>query len=102
MLKQASPDRSGRAVAYPDRRRRRRRRGLIALLVLVLALAGLTARLFVWPATGMPAHVDAIVVLDGPGHRLPTALRLGRTHRASYLVISRARRPHGTTRRARG
>ncbi len=88
MLKQDSPDRSGRAVAYPDRRRRRWRRGLVVLLVLVLALAGLTARLFVWPATGMPAHVDAIVVLDGPGHRLPTALRLARAHRASYLVIS--------------
>jgi hypothetical protein len=88
LLKQDSPDRSGRAVAYPDRRRRRRRRGLVILLVLVLALAGLTARLFVWPATGMPAHVDAIVVLDGPGHRLPTALRLARARRASYLVIS--------------
>jgi uncharacterized SAM-binding protein YcdF (DUF218 family) len=88
LLKQDSPDRSGRAVGYPDRRRRRRRRGLVILLVLVLALAGLTARLFVWPATGMPAHVDAIVVLDGPGHRLPTALRLARARRASYLVIS--------------
>lgn len=88
MLKQDSPDRSGRSLARPDRRRVRRRRGLAALLILVAVLAGLTARLFVWPATGMPAHVDAIVVLDGPGQRLATALRLERAHRAAYLVIS--------------
>jgi len=88
LLKQDSPDRSGQAVARPDRRRRRWRRVAAAFIVLVVAFAGLTARLFVWPGTGMPAHVDAIVVLDGPGYRLPTALRLMRAHRASYLAIS--------------
>jgi len=55
-------------------------------------LAGLgvtTAHLFVWPQQGMPAHVDAIVMLDGPGDRLDTALKLARAHRAPMLVISR-------------
>jgi hypothetical protein len=75
-------------VARPNRRRRRRRRVLAALLILVVAVAGLTARLFVWPSGGMPAHVDAVLLLDRPGSSLATALRLGREHRASFLVIS--------------
>ena len=55
-------------------------------------LAGLgvtTAHLLVWPQQGMPAHVDAIVMLDGPGDRLDTALKLAWAHRAPMLVISR-------------
>ena len=48
-----------------------------------------TARLFIWPVRGMPAHVDAIIMLAGPGNRLPEALRLAREHRAPFLVISR-------------
>ena len=55
-------------------------------------LAGLgvaTARLFIWPQQGMPARVDAIVMLDGAGNRLDTALKLARGHRAPMLVISR-------------
>jgi hypothetical protein len=58
----------------------------------LIALAGfgvITARLFVWPPQGMPAHVDAIVMLDGPGDRVDTALKLARAHRAPMLVISR-------------
>jgi DUF218 domain len=47
-----------------------------------------TARFFIWPATGMPARVDAIVVPGGPGARLDTALNLARHDRASYLVLS--------------
>ena len=31
-----------------------------------LAFCGLTARLFIFPASGMPAHVDAIVMMAGP------------------------------------
>jgi hypothetical protein len=88
LLKQDSPDRPGRAMARPNRRRRRWRRALAALLVLVVALAGVTAWLFVWPSSGMPARVDAILLLDRPGSPLATALRLGRAHRASFLVIS--------------
>jgi uncharacterized SAM-binding protein YcdF (DUF218 family) len=37
----------------------------------------------------MPTSVDAIVMLAGPGNRLPVALQLAREHRASVLVVSR-------------
>jgi hypothetical protein len=58
-------------------------------LAAVLIVAGVTTgRLFVWPARGMPARVDAIVMLNAPGATLPVALRLARQHRAGYLVIS--------------
>lgn len=49
----------------------------------------MTARLFVWPQQGMPAHVDAIVMLNGPGDRLDTALNLAWAHRAPMIVIAR-------------
>jgi uncharacterized SAM-binding protein YcdF (DUF218 family) len=68
--------------------RRVLRRVLIGLGALVVLLAGVTARLIVWPASGMPGHVDAIVMLAGPGDRLSTALALAREHRASTLVVS--------------
>jgi len=50
-----------------------------------------TARLFVLPAQGMPARVDAVVMLDGPGNpgRVATALRLAAERRAPTLLISR-------------
>jgi uncharacterized SAM-binding protein YcdF (DUF218 family) len=49
-----------------------------------------TARLFVFPDQGMPRHVDAVVVFDGPGNsgRLTTAVRLATEHRAPTLVVS--------------
>jgi hypothetical protein len=53
-----------------------------------VALGVVSARLFVWPAEGMPAQVDAVVMLAGPGDRLPVALRLAREHRAPVLVVS--------------
>jgi uncharacterized SAM-binding protein YcdF (DUF218 family) len=81
------PRPSGPAVR-PPRRARRRRRVLIAAAALVLLLAGLTARLFVWPPTGMPDRVDAILMLNTPGDPLPVALQLAREHRARYLVVS--------------
>jgi hypothetical protein len=59
------------------------------MAIVVAALAALTARLFIWPVQGMPSHVDAIVMLNGSGNRLDTALQLGRAHRAPVLVISR-------------
>jgi hypothetical protein len=65
------------------------------LLVLALAFAALTARLFVWPTQGMPARVSAIVMLAGPGDRLPVALRLARDHRAPVLVISQGWEGYG-------
>jgi hypothetical protein len=60
--------------------------------VLAVLLAGLgvaTATLLVWPAQGIPASVDAIVMMNGPGNRLDTALALGWEHKAPMLVISR-------------
>lgn len=45
-------------------------------------------RLFVFPATGMPPTVSAIVVPGGPGDRIGAALRLALQDRASYLVLS--------------
>lgn len=73
-------------------RRRRVSRGwrrvLISLIVVVVLFAGVTARLFVWPAQGMPASVSAIVMLAGPGDRLPVALQLAQEHRAPVLVVS--------------
>jgi uncharacterized SAM-binding protein YcdF (DUF218 family) len=66
----------------------------VAAAVLV-AFAVMTARLFVWPAQGMPARVSAIVLLAGPGDRLPVALRLAREHRAPLLVVSRGSDGYG-------
>jgi uncharacterized SAM-binding protein YcdF (DUF218 family) len=62
-----------------------------------LAFCGLTARLFIFPASGMPAHVDAIVMMAGPGDRFRTALRLASQHRAPVLVLSSGDRgPNGS------
>jgi len=67
---------------------------VLAVVVLVLLTAA-TARLFVWPARGVPAKVDAIVMLAGPGKLQPAALHLARQHRAPYLVISLGTPPSG-------
>jgi hypothetical protein len=68
---------------------RRLRRFLIAATLLLAAFGVATGRLFVWPPQGMPAHVDAIVMLNGSGDRLDTALDLAWAHRAPIIVISR-------------
>jgi uncharacterized SAM-binding protein YcdF (DUF218 family) len=85
------PDRS--EVAHDSRRavRRRRRRKIAAALIIVLAaLCAATAVLFVWPpGQGMPARVNAIIVLGGQGNRLAKGLQLARQDRAPVLVISR-------------
>jgi hypothetical protein len=65
----------------------------VAAVIVVLIV--LTARLFVWPAQGMPARVSAIVMLAGPGDRLPVALQLAREHRAPVLVVSRGWQGYG-------
>jgi uncharacterized SAM-binding protein YcdF (DUF218 family) len=67
---------------------RRWRRALFAVLAVLIVFTGLTAWLFVWPAQGMPARVDAVIVLAGPGERLTLAEQLAREHRAPVLVVS--------------
>ena len=81
-----------------DKRRgfsRGRRRAFAAVMTLIAAFLLVTARLFVWPAEGMPASVSAIVMLAGPGDRLPVALRLAREHRAPMLVVSQGWQGYG-------
>ncbi len=84
----------GRAA---DRRRgpSRGRRAFAVAAAMVVAFGLITARLFVWPAQGMPARVSAIVMLAGPGNRLPVALQLAREHRAPVLVISQGQHGYG-------
>lgn len=82
----SSPDSTVRR--RPRRRQRRWRRLAITLVVVIIAAIAATARLFVWPAQGMPPRVDAIVSLDRPGGTLSAALRLAEQHRARFLVIS--------------
>jgi hypothetical protein len=72
-----------------------RRRASAAIVAVVVAFGVVTARLFVWPAQGMPARVSAIVMLAGPGNRLPVALQLAREHRAPVLVVSRGWHGYG-------
>lgn len=60
-------------------------------LVVLAASAAATGRLFIWPdLPALPARVDAIVELAGPGDaaRDEAALALAREHRASFLVQS--------------
>lgn len=75
--------------------RRRWRAPLAVLLAVLLAFAAATARLIVWPAQGAPARASAIVMLAGPGDRLPVALNLAREHLAPELVVSRGWQGYG-------
>jgi uncharacterized SAM-binding protein YcdF (DUF218 family) len=77
-------------AAGTQKRRGKYRRLLTAVLVVsVTIVSAATARLFIWPDRGMPAHVSAIVMLNGNGDRLNTALILARQHRAPFVLISR-------------
>ena len=63
---------------FPASLRRLPRRWRItirAVVVVLVGLVALTARLFIWPEQGMPSHVDAIVMMNGSGDRLDTALK---------------------------
>lgn len=68
---------------------------LAVIAVVVAGVCAVTGRLFVWPAAGMPAHVDAIVMLAGPGPRLDEAVHLAREHKAGVLVVSRGNQGYG-------
>jgi hypothetical protein len=67
--------------------RRHRIAAVLASLVVLFCTA--TLRLFVWPASGMPQRVDVVVMLNGSGNRLNTALDLAWDHRTSTILISR-------------
>ena len=61
---------------------------MITLAVAFIVVSAATARLFIWPTQGMPSRVDAIVMLDSPGHPLKFAVRLATQYRAPVLVVS--------------
>jgi hypothetical protein len=63
--------------------------------VVVAVLAVVTARVLVWPASGMPSRVDAIVMMAGPGDRLAVATQLADEHRAPVLVVSQGQHGYG-------
>jgi uncharacterized SAM-binding protein YcdF (DUF218 family) len=78
-------------------RRRRRYRLLIALGIVVVLFAAVTARLFVWPNLApLPDRADAIIELGGPTIRDEAALKLAREHRAPVLVQSTVEAEAGT------
>jgi len=97
-LKKFPTIRRARPAGPGSRQRGRWRYVVIALSVMLAGLGAATARLFVWPEQGMPSRVDAIVMLNGPGDRLHTALTLAWAHRAPMIAISRgsAYWGHGT------
>lgn len=72
-----------------------RRRWSLVVVVLVIAVSAATLRLFIWPDRGMPTRVSAIVMLNGTGDRLGTALDLAWQHRAAFVVISRGSLDYG-------
>jgi uncharacterized SAM-binding protein YcdF (DUF218 family) len=71
------------------------RRVLATVVAVVVAFGLVTARILVWPAQGSPARVSAVVMLAGPGDRLPVALELARQHRAPVLVVSQGWQGYG-------
>ncbi len=81
--------------ARPGWWRRRRWHVVSAIAILVAGFCVATGLLLVWPQQGMPARVDAIVMLNGPGDRLDTALTLGWERKAPVLVISRGSSYYG-------
>jgi hypothetical protein len=63
----------------------------VILTALLVAFCGVTARLFIFPTTGMSAQVGAIVVPGGPGSRIDAGRgwRNGRCYGgASYAVTT--------------
>lgn len=86
----------GAQTAHGARSRRQwRRRVLAGALVIVFLFTVATARLIVWPAAGMPARVDAIVMPAGPGDRLSATLRLAIEQTAPVLVVSQGHLGYG-------
>ena len=61
---------------------------MVILTILLVAFCVATAKLFIFPTTGTPAQVGAIVVPGGPGNRIAAAIVLARQDRVGYLVLS--------------
>lgn len=71
------------------------RRALIAGLCAFAVFMALTARLFIWPAQGMPSRVGAIMMFAGYDDRLSVALRLAHERRAPVLIVSQGHDGYG-------
>jgi len=88
---------TGRQGARERRRPSRWWRGVLATTAgFALAFAAATWGLLVWPAQETPERVSAIVMLAGPGVRLPVALELADEHRAPVLVVSQGNDGYGS------
>ena len=74
----------------PDGRRRKIGWALGSVLVVGAVFAGATARLFLWPPTDAPAHVDAILALGGdPGQlRAKKAVALAEAGYSRVVLVS--------------
>lgn len=57
-------------------------------MFLGVVFIALTARLFVWPERGVPAHADAIGVFSGEGDRLSVGVKLASSGVSRNLVLS--------------
>jgi uncharacterized SAM-binding protein YcdF (DUF218 family) len=89
MLTDEAADRPGAAPSGRRTARGRRLRRVVAALVLLMAVfCAASARLFIWPAQGMPSRVSAIVVLGGTGDRAGKGLALAHQGRAPVLIFS--------------
>ena len=67
----------------------RRARVTLVVLVLIVAFAATTARVFVWPPLPpLPAHADAIIELAGPGDRDAATIALATAGLAPMVIQS--------------
>lgn len=73
------------------------RRSLMVLCCAFAIFAALTARLFIWPAQGVPSQVSAIIMFAGYDDRLSAALTLAKEGRAPILVVSQGHDGYGGT-----
>jgi uncharacterized SAM-binding protein YcdF (DUF218 family) len=80
---------SGTGLLVRPRQHRRRKVLVIALSIVLVLVSVVTARMFIWPdLPAVPAQVDAIIELGGPGNRDAVTLELARAHRAPVAVQS--------------
>jgi hypothetical protein len=92
-----SPDEQTSPAADKRPTRRKRYRLRIALAIIIVLFAAVTARVFIWPDLApLPERADAIIELGGPTIRDQAALELARDHRAPVLVQSTVQEEAGT------